>query len=96
MDAQPNGMQTHGRKGFSYDWQSLLVPAEPEFSKQLNDIINDDTVSADLGSYLSLFSDFLAPLWVEQPLDGPFGGSARPDIGITFAVMTCKNLLLLM
>jgi hypothetical protein len=26
------------------------VPAEPEFSKQLNDIINDDTVSADLGS----------------------------------------------
>ena len=50
MDAQPNGMQTHGRKGFSYDWQSLLVPAEPEFSKQLNDIINDDTVSADLGS----------------------------------------------
>ena len=50
MDAQPNGMQTHGRKVFSYDWQSLLVPAEPEFSEQLNDIINDDTVSADLGS----------------------------------------------
>jgi hypothetical protein len=26
------------------------VPDEPEFSNQLNDIINDDTVSADLGS----------------------------------------------
>ena len=50
MDAQPNGMQTHGRKGFSYDWQSLLVPAEPEFSEQLNELISDDSVSVELGS----------------------------------------------
>ena len=50
MDAQLDGTQTRGQKGHSYDWQSLLVPAEPEFSEQLNDIINDDTVSADLGS----------------------------------------------
>jgi homospermidine synthase len=50
MDAQLNGMQTHGRKGFTYDWQSLLVPAEPEFSEQLDELISDDSVSAELGS----------------------------------------------
>jgi hypothetical protein len=49
MDAQPNGMQTHGRKGFSYDWQSLLVPAEPDFSRQLDELIDDEVV-ADLES----------------------------------------------
>ena len=49
MDAQPNGMQTHGRKGFSYDWQSLLVPAEPQFSEELDDLISDDSVTAELG-----------------------------------------------
>ena len=45
MDAQPNGMQTHGRKGFSYDWQSLLVPAEPDFSRQLDELIDDEVVA---------------------------------------------------
>jgi hypothetical protein len=44
MDAQPNGMQTHGRKGFSYDWHSLLVPGEPEFSRQLDELIDDEFV----------------------------------------------------
>jgi hypothetical protein len=27
----------------------LLVPAEPQFSEQLDDLISDDTVTAELG-----------------------------------------------
>ncbi len=49
MDAQLNGTQTRGQKGHSYDWQALLVPAEPQFSEQLDDLISDDTVTAELG-----------------------------------------------
>ena len=41
MDAQLDGTQTRGRKGLTYDWQSLLVPAEPEFSESLNGLISD-------------------------------------------------------
>jgi hypothetical protein len=41
MDAQLDGTQTRGRKGLTYDWQSLLVPAEPQFSESLNVLIND-------------------------------------------------------
>ena len=50
MDAQLDGTQTHGQKGHSYDWQALLVPAEPEFSESLNDLIDDDVVVADRGN----------------------------------------------
>ena len=49
MDAQLDGTQTRGQKGHSYDWQSLLVPAEPQFSNELDDLISDDTVTAELG-----------------------------------------------
>ncbi|MEY4220472.1 MAG: hypothetical protein RL691_948 [Actinomycetota bacterium] len=49
MDAQLDGTQTRGQKGHSYDWQSLLVPAEPQFSNELDDLISDDTVAAELG-----------------------------------------------
>ncbi len=49
MDAQLDGTQTRGQKGHSYDWQSLLVPAEPQFSEQLDDLISDDSVTAELG-----------------------------------------------
>jgi hypothetical protein len=41
MDAQLDGTQTRGRKGLIYDWQFLLVPAEPEFSTSLNSLVND-------------------------------------------------------
>jgi|LakMenEpi03Aug12_release.lakeMendotaPanAssembly.Ray.scaffolds.fasta_scaffold76338_2 hypothetical protein len=47
MDAQLNGMQTHGRKGLVYDWQALLVPDEPEFSEALDEIMHDDSVVAE-------------------------------------------------
>ncbi|CAB4555446.1 unannotated protein [freshwater metagenome] len=47
MDAQLNGMQTHGRKGLVYDWQALLVPDEPDFSDALSDILHDDSVVAE-------------------------------------------------
>jgi len=50
MDAQLDGTQTSGRKGISYDWQGLLVPAEPEFSESLNDLIDDDVVVAERGN----------------------------------------------
>lgn len=46
MDTQLDGTQTRGRKGISYDWQALLVPAEPTFSDELNELMNDDIVSA--------------------------------------------------
>jgi hypothetical protein len=46
MDAQLDGMQTHGRKGLVYDWQALLVPDEPEFSEALDEIMLDDSVAA--------------------------------------------------
>ncbi|MCX6517139.1 MAG: hypothetical protein NTV13_00485 [Actinobacteria bacterium] len=49
MDAQLDGTQTRGQKGHSYDWQSLLVPAEPQFSNELDDLISDDSVTAELG-----------------------------------------------
>jgi len=49
MDAQLDGTQTRGQKGHSYDWQALLVAAEPQFSEQLDDLISDDTVAAELG-----------------------------------------------
>lgn len=45
MDAQLDGMQTHGRKGLVYDWQSLLVPAEPQFTAELEDIITEEVVA---------------------------------------------------
>jgi hypothetical protein len=47
MDAQLNGMQTQGRKGLVYDWQALLVPAEPEFSEALDELMHDDSVVAE-------------------------------------------------
>ena len=50
MDAQLDGTQTCGRKGISYDWQALLVPAEPEFSEALDELINDDAVVAERGN----------------------------------------------
>ena len=45
MDAQLDGTQTSGRKGISYDWQALLVPAEPEFIESLNELIDDEVVA---------------------------------------------------
>ena len=44
MDAQLDGTQTRGRKGIPYDWQQLLVPSEPEFSEELNDLLDDEFV----------------------------------------------------
>lgn len=49
MDAQLDGTQTCGRKGIAYDWQALLVPAEPEFSDSLDELISDDSVTAERG-----------------------------------------------
>jgi hypothetical protein len=48
MDAQlahPDGTQTRGMKGISYDWQELLVPAEPGFTSGLADLIDDEFVT---------------------------------------------------
>ena len=48
MDAQfahPDGTQTRGTKGTAYDWQALLVPAEPDFSEELTDLIDDAFVT---------------------------------------------------
>lgn len=48
MDAQfahSDGTQTRGTKGIAYDWQALLVPAEPEFSEELTDLIDDAFVA---------------------------------------------------
>lgn len=39
MNAVCNGSQTCGRKGQPYDWQSLLVPTEPAFSDELDDLV---------------------------------------------------------
>jgi hypothetical protein len=50
MDAQLDGTQTSGRKGIAYDWQALLVPAEPEFSESLSELISDDSVAAERGN----------------------------------------------
>ncbi len=41
MDAHFDGTQTRGMKGQPYDWQSLLVPAEPEFTQALDDMLVD-------------------------------------------------------
>ena len=35
----------NGRKGPSYDWQSLLVPAEPVFEASLQMILAEDAAS---------------------------------------------------
>ena len=48
MDAQfahSDGTQTRGMKGTAYDWQSLLVPAEPDFTEELTDLIDDELVT---------------------------------------------------
>lgn len=45
MDAQLDGLQTQGRKGLVYDWQSLLVPDEPQFSNELDEIIAEEIVA---------------------------------------------------
>ena len=48
MDAHlthPDGTQTRGMKGNPYDWQALLVPAEPAFSAELTDLIDDAFVT---------------------------------------------------
>jgi hypothetical protein len=45
MDALLDGLQTHGRKGLVYDWQSLLVPDEPQFTHELEEIITEETVT---------------------------------------------------
>jgi hypothetical protein len=45
MDTQLDGTQTRGLKGHSYDWQALLVPAEPTFSEELNELMKDDVVA---------------------------------------------------
>ncbi len=45
MDALLDGLQTHGRKGLVYDWQSLLVPDEPQFTHELEEIIAEETVA---------------------------------------------------
>lgn len=43
--AQPDGTQTRGMKGIAYDWQALLVPAEPDFTEELTDLIDDELVT---------------------------------------------------
>ena len=43
--AQPDGTQTRGGKGIAYDWQVLLVPAEPDFTAELTDLIDDEFVT---------------------------------------------------
>jgi hypothetical protein len=48
MDAQfalPDGTQTRGMKGNPYDWQELLVPAEPGFTAGLAGLIDDEFVT---------------------------------------------------
>ncbi len=45
MDTQLDGTQTRGLKGISYDWQGLLVPAEPKFSEELNELMDDVVVA---------------------------------------------------
>ena len=47
MNALHDGTQTSGLKGHSYDWQALLVPTEPDFSKELKDLMDDDSVAAE-------------------------------------------------
>lgn len=48
MNALHDGTQTRGIKGHSYDWQALLVPAEPDFSQELNDLMDDGIVPAEI------------------------------------------------
>ena len=48
MDALLDGTQTRGLKGIPYDWQALLVPAEPRFSEELDELMGDDAVVADI------------------------------------------------
>ena len=45
MDTQLDGTQTRGLKGIPYDWQALLVPAEPMFSEELNELIDEAVVA---------------------------------------------------
>lgn len=44
MDANNNAILTKGRKGLVYDWRSMLVPDEPQFSEELDELIFDDSV----------------------------------------------------
>ena len=44
MDAHTDGTQTRGIKGIPYDWQALLVPEEPDFSQELNDLLEVERV----------------------------------------------------
>lgn len=44
MDANNNAILTKGRKGLVYDWQSMLVLDEPQFSEELDELIFDDSV----------------------------------------------------
>jgi hypothetical protein len=48
MDAQLDGTQTRGLKGQPYDWQALLVPAEPRFSEDLERLVDTDSIVADI------------------------------------------------
>ena len=45
MDAQLDGTQTRGLKGRPYDWQALLVPEEPRFSAELDELMSDAGLS---------------------------------------------------
>ena len=54
MNAVCNGSQTCGRKGQPYDWQSLVVPTEPAFSDELDDLVTRHSpVGADARSDIS-------------------------------------------
>ncbi|MCE2854452.1 MAG: hypothetical protein LW606_01980 [Ilumatobacteraceae bacterium] len=44
MDAQLDGTQTRGLKGQPYDWQDLLVPDEPTFTRELSELIDGEFV----------------------------------------------------
>ncbi len=41
-----DGTATAGRKGLPYDWQLLLVPTEPKFSTELQDLLNTSVSTA--------------------------------------------------
>ncbi len=43
MNAVLDATQTCGLKGIPYDWQALLVPAEPAFSEELDDLIKSQS-----------------------------------------------------
>ena len=45
MDDTLDGTQTRGLKGQPYDWQDLLVPDEPTFTRELSELIDGEFVS---------------------------------------------------